>query len=109
MKYGLTFLVDIYDFDTQVETQIVTRPSDYIQMKLWADKDLEEGLNEDVRDLRTNYATVWFALKREGRLEEFGVADEISAEAVDSMASRMAVYVTLAPEGSLPLAKGRKK
>ena len=109
MKYGLTFVVDIYDFDKQEEHQIVTRPSDYIQMKLWADKELDGGLSEDVRDLRTNYATVWFALKREGRLGEFGLPDEISVETVDAMAARLSVYVTLAQDGALPLAKGRKK
>lgn len=111
MRYGMTFLVDFYDFDNERGEQILTRPGDYIQMQLWTDKHMKPAAGEDanMRDMRVNYAVTWFALKREGRLGDFGIPDELTVDVINAMADRFSVYVDTPKEDSLPLAKGRGK
>lgn len=104
MKYGMTFLVDMYDFDEQQELQVLTTPGDYIRMSRWVAENLPETDAEDVRNLRANYATVWFAFSRRGQLAQRGLPEELTAEAIDAMADRYSIYVNDVKEGSLPLA-----
>ena len=111
MRYGMTFLVDFYDFDNDRGEQLLTRPGDYIQMQLWVENNMKPKPGEDsnMRDLRVNFAVTWFALKREGRLGEFGIPEELSVDAINEMANRFSVFVDTPKEDSLPLAKGRGK
>lgn len=110
MQYGLTFVVDMYDFDKQEEHHVLTMPGDYIRMTKWAEEHLagaDDG--ETVTNLRRNYAIAWFALKRRGKLEEMGLPGELDLESVDALADRFSIYVNDVEDGSLPLAQGRGK
>lgn len=107
MRYGLTFAASIYDFEREEEFELVTRPGDYIRMQRW--KDGRETANADLDVLETNYAVVWFALERSGRLEEFGLPAALDEQAIEAMADRMSVYVDSVKEDSLPLRKARAK
>ncbi|MBQ9041586.1 MAG: hypothetical protein IJ111_02095 [Eggerthellaceae bacterium] len=105
MRYGLTFEIEIYDFVAQRGETIYSRPGDYIRMMLWAEKNLDKNLNEDVRSLVTNYATAYIALQREGRVEVLGLPADLSFDNIKAMADRFSVHVELAKKDSLPLAE----
>ncbi len=109
MKYGAIFSVDVYDFDRETGETIMTRPSDYIQMQLWGAKQDAKAMPEGVRDLLNNYAIVYFALKRQGRLSDYGVEDgPLSAETLEGLSERVSVYVSYVGEDDLPM-KAQKK
>lgn len=110
MQYGLTFVVDMYDFEKDEELHVLTMPGDYIRMTKWAEENLAgttEG--ETVTNLRRNYATAWHALKRRGKLAEMGLPEELDLDAVDAMADRFSIYVNEMEDGSLPSRQERAK
>ena len=109
MQYGLTFVVDMYDFEMGEELHVVTMPGDYIRMTRWAKEYLDPGDGEMVTNLRRNYACAWQALRRQGRLGELELPEELTAEAVDAMADRFSIYVNDMEDGSLPTRQGRAK
>ena len=104
MKYGMTFVIEMYDAEKQEEHRILTMPGDYIRMSRWAEDNIEPMGNETANSLRRNYATAWHALKRQGKLGELCLPEELTLGAVDAMADRFTVYVEDVAEGSLPLA-----
>lgn len=110
MQYGLTFVVDMYDFEKGEELHVLTMPGDYIRMTKWADEHLAgttEG--ETVTSLRRNYATAWHALKRRGKLAEHGMPEDLDLAAVDAMADRFSIYVNEMEDGALPSRQERAK
>lgn len=104
MQYGLTFIVDMHDFERGEELHVLTLPGDYIRMRKWAEEHMP-GADEDdmVVTLRRNYAIAWHALKRRGKLEEHGLPEELDLEAVDAMADRFSVYLNEVDQSNLPL------
>lgn len=103
MKYGMTFKVDLYDFNDEKGEELTTRPGDYLQMQLWRNKHIAK-MPDDAADIYNNYALIYFALKREGRLAEYGIADEpLTIEAIDDMATRLSVYAEHMKADSLPM------
>lgn len=107
MQYGMTFVLDMMDFERNEEKHVLTMPGDYIRMSEWAEKNIE-GCTETVSSLRRNYATAWFALKRRGMLEKLGLPETLDLEAVDAMADRFSIFVNEF-DGVLPLERGRKE
>lgn len=107
MKYGMAFRVEMYDFEREQAVEAITTPGDYIRLCNWADEHLAGSAgSETVSNLRRNYAAAWFALRRLGRLEELGLPEELTVEAVDAMADRLTVYVADLEDDELPLAAG---
>ena len=110
MQYGLTFVMDMYDFEKDQELHVLTMPGDYIRMSRWAKENLDGADDDDmVTSLRRNFATAWFALERRGKLAEMGLPGELDLAAVDAMADRFSIYVNQMEDGSLPLAQGSAK
>ena len=107
MEYGLTFVVDMYDFERGEEMHVLTLPGDYIRMSRWAEENLSDAASETVANLRRNYAIAWFALRRRGMLGEVGLPDELTLETADAMADRFSVYINDMEDSKLPLAQGR--
>ena len=108
MEYGLTFVMDLYDFENNAEMHVITMPGDYIRMSKWAEENLADRVSETVDSLRRNYAITWFALKRRGKLAEMGLPDGLDVDAVDAMADRFSIYVNNMDGESLPLARERE-
>lgn len=104
MKYGMAFIIEMYDADNNEEHRILSMPGDYIRMSKWADENLQPMANETANSLRRNYATAWHAIKRRGKLAEYGMPEKLTVETVDEMADRFTIYVEDVAEGSLPLA-----
>lgn len=104
MQYGLTFIVDMRDFDEGVEFHVLTMPGDYVRMRKWAEEHMP-GADEDdtVVTLRQNYALAWQALKRRGKLAEHGMPEELTIETADAMADRFSAFVEKVDESNLPL------
>ena len=110
MNYGMTFIVDLYDFEKDEELHVLTTPGDYIRMCEWADENIAgPQANETVASLWRNFATVWFALERRGKLEGLGLPGELDVQSLNDMADRFSIYVNELDDASLPLAKGRGK
>ena len=107
MEYGLTFVVDMYDFENDEEMHVLTMPGDYIRTTRWMRESGAEDESEMVTNLRRNYAIAWHALKRRGKLAEAGLPDELDLEAVDAMADRFSVFVNEMSGELLPLTRGR--
>lgn len=103
MKYGMTFIVDLYDVDNDQEHHVLAMPGDYIRMSEWYDAQDLAGTSETVANMRRNYAIAWFALKRRGKLAEMGLPEELTVAAVDAMADRFTNFVNDVEDGSLPL------
>lgn len=108
MEYGLTFVVDMYDFEKDEEMHVLTMPGDYIRTTKWMQEAGAEDESETVTNLRRNYAIAWHALKRRGKLAEIGLPDELDLEAVDAMADRFSVYVNDFTGEKPPLLAGRE-
>lgn len=106
--YGMTFAVDLHDFEGGGEARFVAMPGDYIRMGTWAEKGLPRTDGEEAETvliLRRNYAIAWHALKRLGRLEEFGLPETLDVAAIDAMADRYIVDINELKDGDVPLAK----
>lgn len=104
MKYGLTRIVQIYSFEDEKGEELVATPGDYLQANMWSAKSLGNVEPKDAEDLLGVYAWVWFALKRLGKLDEYGIAAEIDQAALIDMAGKVSVYLEEPRKDSLPLA-----
>lgn len=107
MEYGLTFVVDMYDFENDEELHVLTMPSDYIRTTRWMRDNGAEDESETVTNLRRNYAIAWHALKRRGKAEEYGLPEELDIESLDAMGDRFSVFVNEMSDDLLPLTRGR--
>ena len=107
MEYGLTFVLDMYDFEEGEEMHVLTLPGDFMRMSRWATKNLHEDGGETVANLERNYALAWFALKRIGELDKRSLPTELTMEAIESMSDRFSIFVGDVSEESLPLTQGR--
>lgn len=103
MKYGATFKADIYLYDEEKGETLVTRASDYLKTQLWA-PDNTAKMADAAEGMYNNYALVYFALRREGRLSEYGIAaDKLTIDVLDGMTERMSVFVSSFKDDELPL------
>lgn len=110
MKYGMTFVIDLFDVELEEELHVLTMPGDYIRMCNWADEALADVKStETVESIRRNYATAWFALKRRGKLKGLGLPEELDVAALDAIADRFTVFVEEVEDGALPLAMERAR
>lgn len=108
-NYGMTFDMELHDSaNCFEEIHVITMPGDYMRMSRWAREGIDGADDgETVANLRRNYATAWHALKREGRLADMGLPEELTVEAIDSMADRFSIYVNEMGDASVPLARQR--
>lgn len=107
MEYGLTFVVDMYDFEKDEEMHVLTLPGDYIRTTRWMRENGVEDESETVTNLRRNYAIAWHALKRRGKVDEIGLPDELDLEGVEAMSYRFSVFVNEMGDELLPLTRER--
>ena len=108
MKYGLTRKLNIYSIEGQKGEEVIATAGDYMQSQLWCSKNIKD-VADGIADLYQTFAWAWFAMKRHGLLEEYGVSAELSQDALTDMASAVTVYMEAIPDDSLPLAKQPKK
>lgn len=108
MKYGLTRKLNVYNFESQMGEEVIATAGDYLQSQLWGKKNLKD-IDGDLADLFQTYAWAWFALKRDGKLAEYGINAELTQETLIDMASTVSIQMESIPEDSLPLATQRKK
>lgn len=102
MHYGVTFKLEIYDFENEKSDFIVSRPSDYLQMQIWGDK-ATKNLPSSAGELYGNYAVLYFALKRLGRLSEYGLEDDkLTVGDLNKLAERVSLYVSSVSDSDLP-------
>lgn len=104
MHYGMTFEIEVHDYDTGTDETLVTRASDYLQMQMWKTRGLK-GVPEAAADVYGNYALLWFALRREDRLADIGLPEdgELTLGTLDRMAARVSTYTTLYKGDEVPL------
>lgn len=103
MKYGLTRKLNVYNLESQKGEEVIATAGDYLQSQLWCSKNIN-GVEDGIADLYQTFAWAWFALKRNGKLAEYGIGAEITQEALTEMASTVTVYMEAIPDDSLPLA-----
>lgn len=108
MKYGATFRADIYLYDEETGETLVTRASDYLQTQLWASSNTAKT-TDAAEGMYNNYALVYFALKREGRLADYGITyEKPTVDDLSSLMESMSVFVSAIKDDELPL-KAQKK
>ncbi|MDY3129287.1 MAG: hypothetical protein SOW20_04575 [Berryella intestinalis] len=103
MKYGLTRKLNVYGLETKKGEEVIATAGDYLQSQLWCSSNLN-GVDGGIADFYQTFAWAWFALKRNGKLEEYGIAAEITQDALTDMASTVTVYMEAIEDDSLPLA-----
>lgn len=103
MKYGLTRNLHVYNIQTQKGEVLISAPGDYLQSQLWCQKHLK-GLDDGIADLYQTFAWAWHALKRNGKLEEYGLSPELTVDALTDMADTVSVYMEVIKDDALPLA-----
>lgn len=108
MKYGLARNIQVYNIDTQKGGEVISTTGDYLQAQMWMDKHMD-GYDSEIKDVLQAYAWAYFALKRNGRLKEFGISEELTDETLLEMANVVTVYLEQIEDGSLPLANQPKK
>ena len=108
MKYGLTRKLNVYSLEEQKGEEVIATAGDYLQSQLWCSNHLK-GLAEGISDLYQTFAWAWFALKRHGKLAEYGISAELTQDALTEMASIVTVYMEAIPDDSLPLAANSQK
>lgn len=104
LKYGLARKINVYNVTTQMGEEVLSTAGDYFQAQLWADKGLS-GIPDEMKDVISTFAWAYFALKRNGKLNTYGLPDELTQEALFEMADNITVYIDQIEEGSLPLAE----
>lgn len=103
MKYGLTRNLQVYSIEGEKGEEVIATAGDYLQSQLWCSNHLK-GVQDGIADLYQTFAWAWFALKRHGKLADYGLAAELSQDALTEMASTVTVYMEQIPDDSLPLA-----
>lgn len=103
MKYGLTRRLNVYSIEKQIGDELIATAGDYLQSQLWCNNNLK-GMDEGLADLYQTFAWAWYAMQRNGKLDEYGVASELSQDALNDMASTVTVYMDSVEDDSLPLA-----
>lgn len=103
MKYGLTRYVNVYNFESERGERIIATAGDYIRSQNWCKKNVKAD-DDGMADLLQTYAWAYFALKRSGKLEEYGLAPEVSQDALMDMADTVSVFMEQIEDDSLPLA-----
>lgn len=103
MKYGLTRKLNVYSIEDQKGEEVIATAGDYLQSQLWCSNNLK-GVADGIADLYQTYAWAWFALKRNGKLAEYGINAELSQDALTEMASTVTVFMESIEDDSLPLA-----
>lgn len=104
LKYGLARTVDIYNIETQEGGQIIASTGDYLQAHLWLNKNLKSE-DEEMRDILQAYAWAYFAAKRNGDIDRFGLPQKLEKkDDLFDMANVCTVYLEPIQEGTLPLA-----
>ncbi len=102
MKYGLTRRLYVYSVEGQVGEEVFATAGDYLRSQFWCQKNLK-GMEDGIADLYQAYAWAWYALERQGKLAGYGIAEEISLDALNDMASVVAVNLEAIKDDSLPL------
>ena len=103
MKYGLTRSLSVYGYALEKGETVIATAGDYLKSQMWCKKNLK-GMDGGVADLLESYAWAWFALERNGKLDGYGIADEITVDGLTDMASAVSIYLETVPDDSLPLA-----
>lgn len=99
----------IYDFDTEDMTVIRSRPSDYIGMEMALSKELAD-LPTAAQQNYNNYGVVYFALKRMGKLGDYGVDEDAPImDALDKLTQRIAFSFQPVEVDDSPLATRPKR
>ena len=108
MRYGMTFDIEMFDFERSEEMRVLAMPGDCIRMNDWFNGNYEPSGIELSDDLRRNYALAWFAMSRRGLVAELGLPEEPSVEAFDAMADRFSIYVADFTDDKRPTAAGAR-
>lgn len=90
------------------EVKVVSTAGDFTRVSKWAEANLDRGMGENVGNMMRNYALVWFALQRLGRLGEFGLPSNIDEDCIIAMQDRLAITdMNELDSDDAPLAGGR--
>lgn len=103
MKYGLTRYVYLYGYESQRAEKVIATAGDYVRSQMWCKKNVKTG-DDGLDELLQTYAWAYFALRRLGRLAEFGIAPEPTQEGLIDMADRVSLYTEAVKDDELPLA-----
>lgn len=103
MKYGLTRTLQVYGIENGIGSAMLATAGDYLQSQLWCQKNIDLG-NDGANELVQTYAWAWYALRRNGKLAEYGIPEEISRDALFEMMDKATVYLEAVKDDSLPLA-----
>lgn len=110
MRYGLTYKIEVYNFTTETESVIYSRPSDYLQMEKFLDSGKIRDMGEAVVSVYSNYATLFYAIKREGKLADYQIeSDVLDIPTIDAMTENLSIFLSSAKDGDFPLARMQKK
>lgn len=108
MRYGMTFDIEMFDFERGEEMHVLAMPGDCIRMNDWFGRSYEPSGAEMADDMRRNYALAWFSLSRRGQLAGLDLPEEPSVEAFDAMADRFSIYVADFTDDKRPTAAGAR-
>ena len=90
------------------EVRVVSTAGDFTRVSRWAEANLDRSMGEQVGNMMRNYALVWFALERMGRLDEFGLPSVIDEDCIIAMQDRLAITeMNELDSDDAPLADGR--
>ncbi len=103
MKYGLARKLYIYHFETQKGEELIATGGDYTRSQLWCKKNLND-VDTELADLFQSLAWVWYALKRNGKLADYGVSAELTQEGLLEMFDGLTFQFESFAEDALPLA-----
>ena len=103
MKYGLARKLYVYDFGTEMGEELIATGGDYTRSQLWCKKNLKD-VDADLADLFQSLAWVWYALKRNGKLADYGVGAELTQDTLLDMFDGLTFQFESFAEDALPLA-----
>ena len=94
MRLAMTFTIELYDFAREEGGVVVSTPGDYVRMQDWVDENMPEcDKGSTATNLRINLVLAWQALRREDRLAEFGLVQELDMAAIDDALDHLSVFV----------------
>lgn len=91
MKYGMAMKLTVYDYETEEQQEFTTTTGDYLKSSRAT--VAMNTTEETAKGIRENYAFAWCALKRLGKLDDYGLGHELTEDTIDDMANKVWVEV----------------
>lgn len=100
---GLGRTISIYDYKNEKADEVRSRPGSWAKASKWVGFGALDDEPEAVRGVLESYAWAWYALEAAGKLEAYGLGEQLTVHELYDMMDK--VDVVIGDPVFVPLAK----